>query len=152
MGRNLGVAILAAGLALIATACGDDGDTADVTAPESDGEFSLQILEPSDGAEVSLPFTIELDIDTEIGPPDSGLHHAHVFVDGDTSNFEIVDAETWEITADSPIMAGVEAGERTLTVTLHTSGHEPVGAGDEITIQLADGGAPASDDDNGIDY
>ena len=143
---------LAAGVALAVSGCGSDDDTVDAAAPENGGEFSVEILEPSDGTEVELPFTIELDVDTELGPPESGLHHAHVFVDGDMSNFEIVDAETWEITADSAIMAGVESGERVLTVTLHTAGHEPVGATDEITIQLAGGGAPADDDGSGIDY
>lgn len=137
-----------------AAACGsDDGDVTTVdNGAAAEGEFTLEIVSPSAGAEVELPFTIELDVDTEIGPPESGLHHAHVFVDGDMGNFEIVDAETWEITADSAIMAGVESGERVLTVTLHTAGHEPVGATDEITIQLAGGGAPADDDGNGIDY
>ena len=143
---------LATGLALAVSGCGGNDDTADVAAPESDGEFNLEILEPSDGAEIGLPFTIELDVDTELGPPESGLHHAHVFVDGDMANFEIVDSDTWEIAADSPIMAGVEAGERVLTVTLHTANHEPVGAMDEITVQLGDGAAPAEDDGNGIDY
>lgn len=140
MTRKLRAAALAAGLALVAMACGDNGDTADVAVPEGDGDFTLEILEPSEGAEVGLPISIELSTNAELGPPDSGLHHAHVFVDGDMNNFEIIDAETFEIPADSPILAGVEAGERVLNVTLHTANHEPVGAEDEVTIQLTEAG------------
>jgi hypothetical protein len=140
MTRRLRAAALVAGLALVTVACGDDGDTADVAAPEGDGEFTLEIVSPSDGAEVGLPFTIELSTNAELGPPDSGLQHAHVFVDGDMSNFEIIDSEAWEIGADSPILAGVEAGERVLNVTLHTANHEPLGAEHEVTIQLTEGG------------
>jgi hypothetical protein len=140
MTRRLRAAALVAGLALVTVACGDDSDTSDVAAPEGDGEFTLEIVSPSDGAEVGLPFTIELSTNAELGPPDSGLQHAHVFVDGDMSNFEIIDSEAWEIDADSPILAGVEAGERVLNVTLHTANHEPLGAEHEVTIQLTEGG------------
>ena len=64
--RRVMAATLAAGLALAVSGCGSDDDTADVAAPENNGEFNLEILEPSDGAEVILPFTIELDVDTEL--------------------------------------------------------------------------------------
>lgn len=137
--RRLALATLAAGLALAATGCASD-DAGDVAVPETDGEFTVEILGPADGAEVGFPFTLELSVNTELGPPDSGLHHAHVFVDGDTGNFEIIDSETADISADSPVVAGVEAGERVVNVTLHTANHEPLGAEDEVTIQLtADG-------------
>jgi hypothetical protein len=128
-------AVLAVGLA----ACGSD-DGGDATTAVDDSDFTIEIVSPSDGAEVGLPFTIELSTNAELGPPDSGLQHAHVFVDGDMSNFEIIDSETWEIGADSPVLAGVEAGERVLNVTLHTANHEPLGAEHEVTIQLTEGG------------
>lgn len=152
--RKLTAAAATAVLVLAAAGCGTGDDTADVAAPADDGagEFSVEILEPSDGAELSLPFTIELNASTDLGPPDSGLHHVHVFVDGDMGNFEIVDSVTWEITADSPIMAGVEPGERVLNVSLHTAGHEPVGASDEVTVTLTDGGGQPEDDDVGPSY
>lgn len=140
MTRRLRAAALVAGLALVAGGCGDDGDAADVAAPEGESEFTIEIMSPSDGAEVGLPFTIELSTNAELGPPDSGLQHAHVFVDGDMSNFEIIESETWQIGADSPILAGVEAGERVLNVTLHTANHEPLGAEHEVTVQLSEGG------------
>lgn len=152
MTRSLKAAVLAAGMALVAAACGDDGGSADVAAADGDGEFTLEIVSPSDGDEVGLPFALEFSTDAEIGPPDSGLHHVHVFVDGDMENFEIVDAETWEITADSEILAGVESGERVLTVTLHTAGHEPVGATDEVTVNLTEGGGQPPEDDGGSGY
>lgn len=138
----------------LAAGCGSDDDDATTVddGAAAEGEFTLEIVSPSDGDEVGLPFTIEFSTDAELGPPDSGLHHAHVFVDGDMSNFEIVDSETFEITADSPIMAGVEAGQRELNVSLHTATHEPVGPADEVTIQLADDGTEGDDEDSGPGY
>lgn len=143
---------VAAALALGLSACGGD-DEGDVAATDdTDTDFTVEIDSPAEDAEVGLPFTIELTTNAELGPPESGLHHAHVFFDGDMDNFEIVDAETWEIAADSPIAAGIETGERVLNVTLHTANHEPVGAQDEITIQLTDAGIPGSDDDSDPGY
>ncbi|HSI93092.1 MAG TPA: hypothetical protein VK925_06295 [Jiangellaceae bacterium] len=140
MFRRLAMTTVAAALALGMSACGSDDEGDVTTATEGDSDFTVEIVSPSDGDEVGLPLAIELSTNAELGPPDSGLHHAHVFVDGDMSNFEIIDAETFEIPADSPILAGVEAGERVLNVTLHTANHEPVGAQDEVTIQLAEAG------------
>ncbi len=142
-----GGAVAVAGL-LVATACGssaDSDDTAQTTTEVADEDLTVQIVEPADGAEIAPPFTLELDVGVDIGPPESGLHHVHLFFDGEMANFEIVDSETWEVSADSDALAGLEPGEHVLNVTLNTAEHEPVGAEDEIGVTLTGTGGESSD-------
>jgi hypothetical protein len=146
------VALIASAFVVAAAALGCGNDDADdvTTDPVSDGEFTVEIVSPADGDTVDLPFTVEIDTNVELGPPESGLHHAHMFIDGAEGDFEIIDTTSWEVTADSPALAGVEAGERVLTVRLHTATHEPVGAEDGVSVTLSVGGEQGSD--SGRDY
>lgn len=142
MRRSFG--LLAA--AMFIGACGGDDATTEPDAAEAGaaGGNGLRIVEPADGDDVEVPFTVRLEVDAPLGPPESGDQHVHLFFDGDMSEFEIVDADTWEVTAESAALAGVEPGERVLNVSLHNADHTPVGPEDEVTVTLA-GDAPESD-------
>lgn len=129
-----------AAIGLLAAACGGDSDAA--TATGDDG-ITLSITAPSDGAEVSVPFTVEVDSSEEIGATDTGLHHVHVYWDGDESAFTLVETDSVEIT-DAP------EGQHTLTASLHNADHTPAGVEVDITLTVGDGGE--SDDGNGYSY
>jgi hypothetical protein len=127
-----------AAIGLLAAACGGDNDAA--TATGDDGT-TLSITAPSDGAEVSVPFTVEIDSSEEIGATDTGLHHVHVYWDGDESAFTLVETDSVEIT-DAP------EGQHTLTASLHNADHMPAGVEVDITLTVGEG----SESDGGDGY
>lgn len=145
MRRTVG---LLAAVLVIGACAGDDG-TAENAEPGG-GEAGLRIVEPGDSAAVEVPFTVRLDVDVPLGQPESGDQHVHLFFDGDMSEFEIVDADTWQVTAGSPALAGVEPGETTLNVSLHNADHTPAGPVDEISVTLL--GGAGQDEGNGPAY
>ncbi|HEX6325974.1 MAG TPA: hypothetical protein VFZ72_05335 [Jiangellaceae bacterium] len=129
-----------AAIGLLAAACGGDNDAA--TATGDDGT-TLSITAPSDGAEVSVPFTVEIDSSEEIGTTDTGLHHVHVYWDGDESAFTLVETDSVEIT-DAP------EGQHTLSASLHNADHTPAGVEVDITLTVGEGSE--SDDGDGYSY
>jgi hypothetical protein len=129
-----------AAIGLLAAACGGDSDAA--TATGDDGT-TLSITAPSDGAEVSVPFTVEIDSSEQIGTTDTGLHHVHVYWDGDESAFTLVETDSVEIT-DAP------EGQHTLTASLHNADHTPAGVEVDITLTVGEGSE--SDDGDGYSY
>lgn len=135
-------------LALGLGACGgDDGD--DATTTGGDSGMSVEILQPADGDAVSLPFTLEVDSSVELGTTDTGLHHVHIFFDGDDSRYEVIEdgnRETREITADSPAVEGLEPGEHVLNISLRNADHSPAGAEAEVTVNVEGAGAPPAGD------
>ena len=128
------------GLMLLLVACGSD-DTAGTTTTTGKNGMTLSITAPSDGAEVSVPFTVELDSSEELGATDTGLHHVHVYWDGDESAFTLVEADSVEIT-DAP------QGQHTLTAALHNADHTPAGVEVDITLTVGEG----SESDGGDGY
>jgi hypothetical protein len=126
-------------LALLGGACGsssEDGGSPDTEAGAGGGE-SLAIAAPEDGGEVSLPFTLELTAADDLGPPESGSHHVHVFYDGDDSEYEVVTSDTFEVTDLAP-------GEHTLTASLRNADHSPAGTDVTIDLTVAGGGGGGS--------
>jgi hypothetical protein len=61
-------------LALLAAAC------AGVTSAGAGGSesLSLRISSPMEGAQVSSPFTVELDANVPLDDPSTGEHHVHL--------------------------------------------------------------------------
>jgi hypothetical protein len=123
-------------VALLATACGGGEDTG--ASGGANGSFA--IASPSDGAEVSTPFTLRVSSSAELGPTDTGAHHFHVFFDGDDSNYEVVESERFEVTELSP-------GQHTITASLRNADHSAASAEAEITVEVIAGGGedPAED-------
>ena len=130
------------GLMLLLAACGSD-DAAGTTTTAGENGMTLSITAPADGAEVSVPFTVEFDSSEELGATDTGLHHVHVYWDGDESAFTLVEADSVEIT-DAP------EGQHTLTAALHNADHTPAGVEVDITLTVGEGGE--SDGDGGYSY
>src|SRR5918992_899661 len=106
---------------MLAAACGESdsgGDSAGEGAAAGEGGMTLEIVSPESGTEIGVPFTVELESSEELGPPEGGVHHVHLFFDGDDSEYEIVEAATWEVTT---IQA--PAGEHTLHASLRNADH-----------------------------
>lgn len=134
--------IAVAAIALLVAACGgDDG----ATTASGEGGMTLSITSPDDDAEVSLPFTVELDSSEELGPTDDGVHHVHIYWDGDDSEYTVVEADTVEVTQ-------APEGEHTLNASLRNADHSPAGVETEITLTVGSGGDSDTGDDGGIDY
>lgn len=149
MTKRLRMIAVVGALALGVSACGgDDGDDA-ATATDDNGSMTVEILQPADGDTISLPFTLEVESSEELGATDTGLHHVHVFFDGDDDAYEVFEEgnrEAREITADSPAVEGLEPGEHTLNISLRNADHSAAGAETEITVNVEDVGSSPSDD------
>ncbi|MGP3955804.1 Ig-like domain-containing protein [Nonomuraea sp. 3N208] len=96
------------------------------------GAPSVTITGPANNADVAGTFSLEFTTSEEIGPPESGKHHVHVFTDGKTDDYTVVTASPFEI-------AGLPAGEHTVGVTLQNADHSPAGASAEITVNVTEG-------------
>ncbi len=135
--------VAAVGIVMLLAACGGDEGAVATTASGQDGT-TLSITAPSEGAEVGVPFTVEFESSEELGPIDDGLHHVHLWWDGDESDFTIVEGDSAEIT-DTP------EGQHTLTASLHHADHTPAGVEVEMDLTVGEGGE--ADDGGGFyDY
>lgn len=124
-------------LALLGAACGSEDGGSDTTSDAGAGGGDvLTIAAPEDGAEVSLPFTLEMESSDPLGAPETGDHHVHVFYDGDDSEYEVVTTDTFEVTNLPP-------GDHTLTASLRNADHSP--AGTDVTIELTVAGGTGGD-------
>lgn len=144
MSRSLLLSSVA--LTLVLAACGGD-DEASTTSGGEDGP-SVEIVEPADGAEVGVPFTLVVNSSEELGATDTGNHHVHIYFDGDDSSYEVIESgngEEHEITAESPALEGVEPGEHTLNISLRNADHSAAGAEAEVTVTVGEGGPSGSD-------
>jgi hypothetical protein len=137
----------------VAAACG--GDENQASAGE-DGSMTLEITSPGDGAMVEQPFEVEVDANVEFGEPDTGLHHWHLYFDGNFAEGEyaIVDDGGTTFTVD-----GLSSGEHTLEAVIANADHSLTDARQEITVTVGEGGggtnegdAPATTSDDGFDY
>jgi hypothetical protein len=143
--------ILPASLALATAGCGGD----DAGGGGSDGP-SVQIMQPADGASLSVPFTLKVESSEELGTTESGLHHIHLYFDGNDDTYEVLEDpadEEIEIDADSPALEGIEPGEHTLEVSLRNADHSAAGAEDEVEVTIEGSGETTSStsDDTGSD-
>jgi hypothetical protein len=145
-----GPALLAA-LVLVAAACGgDDDDTSaagsgDAGGGGGGGEMAAEIVSPADGDTIDPNFDLELSSTEEIGEPDTGLLHYHVFIDGDEEDYEIVYEDTHTVERD------LSPGEHTIEAALANPDHSLVDGAtrDEMTVTVGEGagtGGGGSDD------
>jgi hypothetical protein len=109
------------------------------------GGKTLEITSPADGDTVDVPFTVELSSSEELGPTDSGVHHVHVFFDGDDEEYLVVESESVEVT-DLP------EGEHVVNASLRNADHSPAGAETEVTVTVGTGAGSDTGDDGGTDY
>jgi hypothetical protein len=128
-----------------ATACGGDstGDTASGSGGSGGGN-TVSIAEPADGASVEFPFTVRVNSSVPLGTTESGMHHVHLYFDGDDSKYEVVESDTVEVTDSSKAAAGLTPGTHEMNISLRNADHSPAGAETKITVQVggAGGGQP----------
>ncbi len=135
---RMGAAAVAtvAALGLLA-ACGDDEASA------GSGGSGLTITSPEDGATVGTTFDVTWDSDVELGEPDTGRDHVHVFVDGHSNDYTVVGGNEFTLEDLSP-------GEHTVNITLQHADHSSAGEEDEISVTVDENGAttpPEEEDD-----
>jgi hypothetical protein len=133
-------------VALLAASCGG-GDDGDGSGGSGAGAGGFSISSPEDGAEVSSKFELEFSSDDELGPTDTGANHVHVFFDGNSEEYQVVESSTFEVT-------GLESGEHTITASLRNADHSAAGPEDEITVTVTGaggGGGDKKDDEGGDD-
>ena len=150
---RLGALAFAAVLAVAATACGDDGDTTEAGAGGSgdgSGDLTISVTEPAEGSEVGTPFDVAVDASVDLGEPDTGLHHVHLYYDGNTDegDYDLVYGSTFTVDRD------LDPGEHTIEAVIANADHSLTDARDEVTVTVgqadagAGGGTPEQPDDS----
>jgi hypothetical protein len=122
-----------------AAACGDDDDTTEAGAGGG-AEMTISVTEPTDGAEVGSPFDVEVDTSVDIGEPDTGLHHVHLYYDGNTDegDYDLVYDPTFTVERE------LSPGEHTIEAVVANADHSLTDARDELTVTVGDAGAGGS--------
>jgi hypothetical protein len=158
-------AVLAA-LALLTTACSDDDDDTVAGDPAEagggsdsegagNGDMTISIADPGNGATVEPGFQVEVDPSVDVGEPDTGLHHVHLYYDGNQSDgdYDIVYSvdEPWAVDRD------LSPGEHTIEAFIANADHSLTDASDEITVMVGEGagggGTETTEQDGGpYDY
>jgi hypothetical protein len=143
------VAVLTTAL-LSAAACGADSSSPGETGSGGGGGPTLTITAPSNGATVTSPFMLTFQSSEQLGKPDTGMDHVHVFADGKTDQYTVVPANSFEVKNLTP-------GQHKIGVTLQHADHSPAGASAEITVMVTGAGqgnnAPgATPTDTGYGY
>jgi hypothetical protein len=123
---------LVAVAALLPAACGEDSDPE----PASGEAPSVSIDEPADGADVGAQFTVRMTPNVEIGAPDTGLNHLHLYYDGKTG-----DGEFDMVFSDTATVSGLAPGEHVIEAVIVNSDHTPTDARTEITVNVTEGAA-----------
>jgi hypothetical protein len=129
-----GLAVAAAAI-LLAAGCGDDDDT---TAAGSGGgggggDMTIDIVEPADAGAVGSSFEVEVDPSVDIGEPDTGLHHVHLYYDGNTAEGEYDIVYEPRFTVDR-----LDPGEHTIEAVIANADHSLTDARTEITVTVGD--------------
>jgi hypothetical protein len=113
-------AFIASGLL---AACAHESDAS------GSGSPSVSITSPADGATVGSDVEVSWDTSEQLGPPDSGRDHVHVFVDGHSNDYTVVGGNSFTVEGLSP-------GQHTLDVTLQHADHSSAGAEDEVEVNV----------------
>jgi len=141
--RTLALGATSAAALVLLTACGSgSGD-----AGSGGSSPEVTITAPSDGASVGSTFDVTWDTNVELGEPETGRDHVHVFVDGHSNDYTVVGGHEFTIKDLAP-------GEHTVNVTLQHADHSSAGAEDEVEVEVGASGATndtssPDDDDSG---
>ena len=102
--------------------------------------LTIDIVEPGDAAEVGSEFEVDVDTSVEIGEPDTGLHHVHLYYDGNTADGEYDLVYEPEFTVDR-----LEPGEHTIEAVIANADHSLTDARDQVTVTVGEGSGGGSD-------
>jgi len=132
------IAVLAfAGLALLTSACASKTGSGSGSGSGSGGSRSITVTSPSDGATVTSPVVLNLAVTgAQIGTPDTGKMHFHIYVDG-SSKYTIA----YTTRASVP----VPAGKHTLKIVLAEPNHTETSTTTtlNVNVQGGSGGSPS---------
>jgi len=139
--------LLLAAVALLAASCGGGGEAGAGAGSGGGaaGAGAVTILEPANGAQLQVPFTLRVKSDVELGPTEKGVHHIHVFFDGDDSKYEVVEADSYEVTSLTPGRHGVD-------VLLRNADHSPAGSEAKVEVEVTGGAGGGSTETTSRDY
>jgi hypothetical protein len=134
--------VLGAALALLAAGCGDDDDSTEAGSGGETGggggsDMTIDLVAPADGDEVTTPFDLEVDPSVDIGEPDTGLHHVHVYYDGNTADgeYDLLYEPTFTVERD------LDPGEHTIEAVIANADHSLTDARTEVTVTVGEGGS-----------
>ena len=125
--KTLSIAFITVAGAGLLAACGSSSGSS------GDSNPTLTITSPTDGAKVGSSVNVTWDTNVELGEPDTGLDHVHVFVDGNSNDYTVVGGNEFTV-KDLP------AGEHTIDVTLQHADHSSAGADDEVDVMVGGSG------------
>lgn len=139
-------AVTALPLLLAAAACGDDSsDSADgdTATGGGDDELTIDIADPTDGAEVGESFDMAFDVGVPLGEPDTGRHHIHVYYDGATEqgDYDLVYEDSFTVER------ALGPGEHEVEAVIANADHSLTDASDTVTVTVGDGATGSSGDD-----
>ncbi len=121
-----------AALSIVVAAC----STGTKAAGGSGGD-SISIASPASGAEVAIPFEVQLESNVPIGEPDTGNHHVHLYFDTgtDSGDYDIVYGTTAQVSRP------LSPGTHTIIAALANADHSLAGPTQTITVTVTEGGA-----------
>jgi hypothetical protein len=104
-------------------ACGGSSDA-------SGSSPTVSITSPANGATVGRDVQVSWNTNEQLGPPESGRDHVHVFVDGHSNDYTVVGGNSFTV-------KGLTPGKHTIDVTLQHADHSPAGAQDEVDVTVS---------------
>jgi hypothetical protein len=142
----LPVLAAAIGLAIAGCASSDNGTSSGAQSGGSGGNASVSFATPAPGAKVASPVNVSFNVqDAQIGQPETGKMHFHVYVD-QSSDYKILYAMSGQV--------DVPAGQHTLKVVLAQPNHTETSttATEQVDVTGASGGAQAPTTTAGSGY
>jgi hypothetical protein len=135
-GRHLLAAVLGP-VSLILASCAEEQPTGG-----GGSEVSITVESPTDGEQVASPVELQLSVNgVEIGPPDTGLMHFHVYV-GDSADYQVLPSLSGEVPAPR--------GQQTLRIVLAEPNHTETNVITTVSVEVTSGQAGAGG--GGYDY
>jgi hypothetical protein len=119
---------------LVACGGGTTGATASATGPNG---LSMSVTEPTMGASVTAPFTVKVSSSVPLGVVSTGMHHLHIWFDGDANKYQMVESDTGQVKS-------VPAGAHAMHVSLRNADHTAAGVDVEVPLTVS---GPGSTDD-----
>ena len=130
--KALAIAAIVVAAAGLMAACGSDsGDSG------AGGSPTLNITSPTDGSKVESSVDVKWSSSVELGEPDTGRDHVHIFVDGQSNDYTVVGGTEFTVTGLSP-------GDHTIDVTLQHADHSSAGAEDSVNVTVTGAGGSSS--------
>ena len=121
-------ALVAIMTAALPAACGSTDDS---------GAMSLSVREPAASATVTVPFAVAIDSSVPLGDEASGLHHVHLYFDGNSNDYLIVESTNVQVTNAPP-------GQHVMHLSLRNANHSAAGVETQVTLTISGAAGPSS--------